>query len=43
MFNILIGLAIGFVIGLIAFERPQWATDAIVWLKSKFTTKPGAP
>lgn len=28
-------LLIGFGIGWIAFERPQWATDAWQWLKHK--------
>lgn len=31
----LIGLALGFVAGWIFFKRPQWATDAIEWLKGK--------
>lgn len=29
-------LAIGFGAGWITFNRPQWATNAIEWLKSKF-------
>ena len=29
-------LIIGFGIGWITFERPQWATDAWLWLKAKF-------
>lgn len=35
--ELIIGIIIGVVIGWIMFERPQWATDAWVWLKSKLT------
>lgn len=30
-----IHFALGFVAGWVVFERPQWATDAFTWLKSK--------
>ncbi len=29
-------LAIGFGVGWIFLQRPQWATDAYSWIKSKF-------
>ena len=29
-------MVIGFVIGWIVFERPQWATDLWQWFKHKF-------
>jgi hypothetical protein len=29
-------IGIGFVGGWIFFKRPQWATDALAWVKSKF-------
>ena len=29
------GAIIGFVAGWIIFKRPQWATDAIAWLRAK--------
>lgn len=31
----LIGLVLGFVAGWVFVKRPQWATDAIEWLKRK--------
>ncbi len=33
--SFIIGLAIGIAIGWVVFERPQLATDAINWIKSK--------
>lgn len=30
-----IGLGVGFAIGYLVFERPQWATSIIGWIKQK--------
>lgn len=30
-----LGLSLGFVIGWVAFKRPQWASDAFAWLRAK--------
>lgn len=37
MMGFVFGVIVGVVVGWIMFERPQWATDAVVWLKGKFT------
>lgn len=31
------GLAIGFLAGWILFKRPEWATNAINWIKGKLS------
>jgi hypothetical protein len=32
---VLIWIALGFVIGWVVFQRPQWATNLINWIKTK--------
>ena len=33
--SFMIGFGLGFVVGWIVFQRPQWATDFWYWIKMK--------